>query len=69
MKKYFSPTPKKWRKVGDSLLLLSVGVSGSITGLPMPDNEKMWLMFAVSLLGTFGKIMTNFAGDEPQPQN
>jgi hypothetical protein len=65
MKKYFSPTPVFWRKVGDSLLLLSAGVNGSIMGLPLPDHHKLWIMFGISLVGTFGKILTNFAGDAP----
>ncbi len=56
---YKKPTPVLWRKIGDSILLLSAGLSGSIMGLPLPDHTKLWIMFGVNLLGVFGKIITN----------
>lgn len=63
--KYYTPTPKKWRKIGDAMLLLSTGASGSIMGLPLSDNLKLWIVFAFSVIGVFGKILTNFAEETP----
>jgi len=56
---YWKPTPKKWRKVGDTLLLISV----SFTGLSIVD-EMRWLGLAVSMCAAAGKFLTNFFADE-----
>ena len=64
MKKYYSPTPKIWRKIGDSLLIFSVAVTGFMASLPIQENHKAWLMFSINILGVLGKMLTNFAGEE-----
>jgi len=64
MKKYFSPTPRKWRIVGDTLMICSVSFSGMVTGLPLSDNTKMWLVFIINAVGVLGKVITNFAGPQ-----
>ena len=70
MKKYFSPTPKKWRAIGDSIMIFSLGVSGYVMGLPISDNAKTWTMFCINFLGVIGKILSNFAGPKiPEPLN
>ena len=63
---YWRPTPKKWRKIGDSLLAVSTVLS--IGGLWQFDNLKdvftpneLKIMIVLSLvLGVIGKFLTNF---------
>lgn len=52
---YYSPTPKKWRKLGDALL----GVSTTITGFAIYEDIK-WVAIAALLTGVVGKFLTNF---------
>jgi hypothetical protein len=54
-KDYYSPTPKKWRKLGDALL----GVSTVITGFAMYENVK-WVAILALITGVVGKFLTNF---------
>jgi len=61
-KKYFSPTPKKWRLIGDSIMIFSLGMSGYVMGLPITDNAKTWTMFVINAIGVIGKIASNFGG-------
>jgi hypothetical protein len=56
---YFSPTPTKWRKLGDDLL----GVSTTITGFAIYEEAK-WVAIAALLLGVVGKFLTNFFGED-----
>jgi hypothetical protein len=56
---YFSPTPIKWRKLGDALL----GVSTTITGFAIYEEAK-WVAIAALLLGVVGKFLTNFFGED-----
>jgi hypothetical protein len=56
---YYSPTPKKWRKLGDALL----GVSTTITGFAIYENEK-WIALIALALGVIGKFLTNFFGED-----
>lgn len=53
--KYYSPTPKKWRKLGDALL----GVSSTITGYSIYNDMKE-VAIAALLLGVIGKFLSNF---------
>jgi len=53
--KYYSPTPKKWRKLGDALL----GVSSTITGYSIYNDMKE-VAIAALLLGVVGKFLSNF---------
>lgn len=70
---YWKPTPKKWRKIGDSFLAVSTVLS--IGGLWQFDNLKdvftpneLKIMIVLSLvLGVIGKFLTNFfVEDIPQ---
>ena len=56
---YWHPTPKKWRKVGDSILGLGVVVTAvtAITASP-------WVPILAASLSWVGKTITNFASDE-----
>lgn len=68
-KKYWSPTPKKWRKLGDSLLAVATVIA--VGGIWQWDTLKE--LFTVSelramiglsiLLGVVGKFLTNFFND------
>jgi hypothetical protein len=53
-KHYFTPTPKKFRVIGDIFLVFSAGVTGS--GMYFNNH---FLQFAV-FIGIIGKIITNF---------
>ena len=63
---YWKPTPKKWRRIGDSLL--AVASVMAIGGLWQFDNLKdiftpfeIKLMIVSSIvLGVVGKFLTNF---------
>ena len=57
IKHYFTPTPKKFRIIGDILLVFSAGVTGS--GMYF---NNYFLQFAV-FIGIIGKIITNFTTD------
>lgn len=52
---YWKPTPKKWRKVGDSLLAAST----VITAAAIVGDYHTLGMIALSI-GAVGKFLTNF---------
>ena len=66
LKNYYKPTPKKWRKIGDTLLAVSSVLA--IGGLWQFDNLKdiftafeIKAMIVTSIaLGAVGKFLTNF---------
>jgi hypothetical protein len=66
IKNYWKPTPKKWRRLGDSLLAVATVLS--IGGIWQFDNlkdiftqtELKGLIIASIVLGVVGKFMTNF---------
>jgi hypothetical protein len=53
-KSYYKPTPKKWRKIGDALL----GVS--LVAIPVELGGYKWLSISLFVLGVVGKFLTNF---------
>jgi hypothetical protein len=55
LKNYYKPTPKKWRKLGDALLAVSV----TITGFAMYENVQ-WVALTSLITGVIGKFLTNF---------
>lgn len=59
LKKYYKPTPKKWRQLGDALL----GVSTTITGFAIIEDYK-WIAFSALILGVIGKFLTNFFSED-----
>jgi len=60
---YWKPTPKKWRQVGDSILLIGT----TITSYAI-FAENHYYALASLILTVLGKIITNFAKeDESQP--
>jgi len=64
--RYWKPTPKKWRRIGDSLLAVASVLA--IGGLWQFDNLKdiftsteIKVMIVMSIvLGVVGKFLTNF---------
>lgn len=53
---YYKPTPKIWRKIGDSLLTIGSTITG-ISAFTMPP-----IVTAIAAgLTCIGKIITNFA--------
>jgi hypothetical protein len=50
---YYKPTPTKFRKIGDALLIVSTIVSSQY-----PENPKVMIISQV--VGLLGKFLTNF---------
>ena len=59
LKKYYKPTPRKLRKLGDALL----GISLSITTYSIYNEYKFFSIAAISC-GVVGKFLTNFFADD-----
>lgn len=57
---YGSPTPKKWRKIGDALL----GASMTITTFSIYSHPA--IATTACILGTVGKFITNLATEDGQ---
>lgn len=57
LKNYFSPTPKRFRVLGDSIAAGSLFVAGLNL-----DHPKLMLLCGV--LGAVGKFVTNFFAEE-----
>lgn len=66
IKNYYKPTPKKWRKIGDSILYGcgAVGATGLIgfdqLQAVFSQKELKVIIGAVLILGFAGKFITNF---------
>jgi hypothetical protein len=58
-KNYDKPTPIKWRRFGDALLI----ISSAFSGYEFYNNEHEWGLFFL-ILGTVGKILTNFGYED-----
>lgn len=73
MKNYWKPTPKKWRKIGDSIL--AVGTFVTAGGLVAYDQMKeiftpqevKIIIASAFVLGVVGKFLTNFFKEEETP--
>jgi hypothetical protein len=57
---YLSPTPKKWRKIGDALL----GVSTIVTTYAIADEWSKYIQLSALILGVVGKFLTNFFSED-----
>ena len=62
--KYAAPTPIKWRKIGDSILVGTRGMSAVMMGAPVPEHYTIWIIFVLNVAGVGGKILTNFFSAE-----
>lgn len=67
---YWKPTPKKWRRVGDSLLavasVLAIGGLWQFDNLRdvFTTNEIRSMIIISIILGVVGKFLTNFFKEE-----
>jgi len=52
---YNAPTPKFWRRLGDSLLAIQIFITGY--GI---SEDVHWVAYAGLITGVAGKFMTNF---------
>lgn len=57
VKHYWKPTPRKWREIGDFLLIFSTAFNGAAFIGNYPA-----LGIAIQICGALGKICTNFFG-------
>lgn len=64
IKNYKKPTPIKWRKVGDYVLVLQVFITGQLPLWPMPDNTKVIIGSVVNFVGVTIKFWTNTKKEE-----
>lgn len=66
MSNYYKPTPKKWRKIGDAILLGTATVSTLMMGAPFDDHTISVTVWVLSVIGVAGKIITNFFKEDQQ---
>jgi hypothetical protein len=64
--RYWKPTPKKWRRVGDSFLAVAsvLAIGGlwqfdNLKGIFTPNEIKIMIVISIAL-GVIGKFLTNF---------
>lgn len=55
LKGYWKPTPEKWRKIGDLLLIISTAINGTAFSLNYPI-----IGLIAQIAGVVGKVLTNF---------
>jgi hypothetical protein len=55
---YKKPTPKKWRKVGDTLLAMST------LAIPLELTDHKYLAISLFIFAVVGKFLTNFFADD-----
>jgi hypothetical protein len=75
MKHYWHPTPKKWRRLGDSLLAVAtvIAIGGiwqydSLKEIFTPGELKVMIITSI-VFGVVGKFLTNFfKSDDSTPQ-
>jgi len=60
---YYSPTPKKWRQLGDALLAVA------LMGIPANLAGHEWIGITLFAVGIIGKFLTNFFKDEENVQS
>lgn len=64
MKNYYQPTPKKWRKIGDAILLITATLSTLMMTAPFSDKTIAITVWILSVVGVVGKVITNFFKEE-----
>lgn len=62
IKNYNKPTPSKWKKVGDILLVISTVLSGFIANFTEPPY-KNFILGAIIVTGVLGKIITDLTAE------
>lgn len=70
MQNYKKPTPNKWRRVGDYVLILQVFITGQLPAWSfLPDHTKVIVGSVVNLLGVSIKFWTNTKKDDDSVEN
>lgn len=64
MKNYYKPTPAKWRKIGDAILLTTATLSTLMMTAPFTDHTIAITVWLLSVGGVVDKVLTNFFKDE-----
>ena len=57
---YWSATPLRMRKIGDAILLGTATLSTLMMGAPFSDHTISVTVWALSVVGVVGKVITNF---------
>lgn len=57
---YYTPTPVKWRKIGDAIQDGSIALGAAVALMASPPA---WIPVAILIIGRIGKIITNFNTD------
>lgn len=60
-KDYYSPTPVKLRKLGDSILILGTTLTATFAGM---EVDKGWIIGA-AFMTALGKMITNLFTEAP----
>lgn len=60
IKSYYLPTPKFWRKIGDSILLFGTTMTATLAGL---EIHKGWII-TMAIVTALGKMITNVAKED-----
>jgi hypothetical protein len=66
---YYKPTPVKWRKIGDAILLGTASMSAMMMGAPLSETSKTWAIFILNIIGVAGKVLTNFFKEDETTTN
>jgi hypothetical protein len=61
---YKASTPEKMRKLGDSIMIAGPVMQGAVMGLPITENTKLWIAFAITCTTVLAKVITNFFMEE-----
>jgi hypothetical protein len=59
-KSYYRPTPPRWRKLGDSILIMGTTLTATFAGM---EIDKGWII-AASITTALGKVCTNFFSED-----
>ena len=63
---YYEPTPKKLKKLGDTILIGTASLSAMMMGAPFTDTQKTWIIFGLNVVGVLGKMITNLFKEEDE---
>lgn len=58
---YYSPTPPRLRKLGDSILILGTTLTATFAGM---EVDKGWII-AAAIATAVGKCVTNLFSEDP----
>lgn len=59
LKSYYEPTPKNFRKLGDTILIIGTTITGSLV-----VTDHRWLAIVGLVLTVTGKVITNFFSED-----